>query len=107
MQTLKNFYLGTFQNEDPSVFIVLVCGMTSNISGQLFSYPLALVRTRLQAIDDKSIGFNTLRRQIYNTHGLIGFYRGFVPNLIKVAPANAITYIVYEQIRQFLNVKMS
>lgn len=106
-QTLKNFYLGHFQNEDPSVLIVLICGITSNISGQLLSYPLALVRTRLQAIDDKKIGFNVIRKQIYNNYGLFGFYRGFIPNLIKVAPANAITYIVYERIRQLLNVKMS
>lgn len=96
-----------FQNEDPSVLVVFVCGITSNVSGQLFSYPLALIRTRLQAIDDKNIGFNVIRRQIYSNHGLLGFYKGFVPGLMKVTPANAITYIVYEQIRQFLNVKMS
>lgn len=73
----------------------------------MFSYPLALIRTRLQAINDKNVGFNTLRKQIYRNHGIFGFYSGFLANLIKVAPANAITYIVYEQIRQLLNAKMS
>jgi len=106
-ETLKNFYLGHFQDQDPSVLVVLFCGITSNISGQMFSYPLALVRTRLQAIDDKQVGFNTIRKQIYNSYGVLGFYRGFFPNLIKVAPANAITYIVYERIRRLLNAKMS
>ena len=29
--------------------VLLVCGVTSSTCGQLSSYPLALVRTRLQA----------------------------------------------------------
>lgn len=106
-QTLKNFYLGYFQNEDPNVAIVFCCGITSNVSGQLFSYPLALVRTRLQAIDDKKITFKTVFGQVWRTAGVFGFYRGFFPNMIKVVPANVITYITYERIRQFFNVKMT
>jgi len=37
------------KNEDPGVFVLLGCGTVSSTCGQLASYPLALVRTRLQA----------------------------------------------------------
>ena len=35
--------------QDPGVFVLLGCGTISSTCGQLASYPLALVRTRLQA----------------------------------------------------------
>ena len=50
-QTLKNFYLNYHKNEsaDPGVFVLLACGTASSTCGQLASYPLSLVRTKLQA----------------------------------------------------------
>ena len=35
--------------QDPGVLVLLACGTMSSTVGQLASYPLALVRTRLQA----------------------------------------------------------
>lgn len=50
-QTLKNSWLQHFAKDsaDPGVFVLLACGTTSSTCGQLSSYPLALVRTRMQA----------------------------------------------------------
>lgn len=50
-QTLKNSWLQRFATDsaDPGVFVLLACGTTSSTCGQLSSYPLALVRTRMQA----------------------------------------------------------
>ncbi len=49
-QTLKNSWLQRFATDsaDPGVFVLLACGTTSSTCGQLASYPLALVRTRMQ-----------------------------------------------------------
>jgi len=49
-QTLKLWYLRNHSKSDePGVFVLLACGTVSSTCGQLASYPLALVRTRLQA----------------------------------------------------------
>jgi len=49
-QTIKNSYLRQHgEGEAPSVFLLLACGTVSSTCGQVCSYPLALVRTRLQA----------------------------------------------------------
>ncbi|CAG09637.1 unnamed protein product, partial [Tetraodon nigroviridis] len=50
-ETLKNYYLHNYSASgvDPGVLVLLACGTVSSTCGQLASYPLALVRTRMQA----------------------------------------------------------
>lgn len=49
-ETLKKKYLKTHStDEQPSFYMLLACGSASSTLGQMCSYPLALVRTRLQA----------------------------------------------------------
>lgn len=49
-ETLKKKYFKTHStDEQPSFWMLLACGSASSTLGQMCSYPLALVRTRLQA----------------------------------------------------------
>lgn len=48
-QTLKFAWLNRNQGVDLSVMVLVGCGAVSSTCGQLASYPLALVRTRMQA----------------------------------------------------------
>ncbi len=49
-QTLKRFYIKNHtRGADPGILALLACGTVSCTCGQLASYPLALVRTKLQA----------------------------------------------------------
>ncbi|CAG0914729.1 unnamed protein product [Notodromas monacha] len=47
-ETLKQQFISK-QNGEPSVFVALFCATTSSTCGQICAYPLALVRTKLQA----------------------------------------------------------
>ena len=50
LQTLKRFYIQRHtRGADPGILALLACGTASCTCGQLASYPLALVRTKLQA----------------------------------------------------------
>jgi solute carrier family 25 phosphate transporter 23/24/25/41 len=40
----------------------------------------------------------------YHQDGLRGFYRGLVPNLIKVVPAVSLTYITYEHAKRQMHI---
>lgn len=49
-ETLKKTYMEHHSGDaNPSVFVITACGAVSSSCGQIASYPLALVRTRLQA----------------------------------------------------------
>ena len=44
-------------------------------------------------------------RQIFRHEGLAGFYKGMIPNYLKVAPAIATSFVTYEWAKEILNVK--
>lgn len=44
-------------------------------------------------------------RTIFVEEGIHGLYRGILPNFLKVIPAVSIGYVVYERLKQILNVK--
>ncbi|CAB3226477.1 unnamed protein product [Arctia plantaginis] len=112
-ETLKKKYISTYQahNEQPGMLLLLACGSTSCTLGQVCSYPLALIRTRLQAQETTAKGVEgTLRstvRDIIQREGFRGLYRGITPNFIKVIPAVSISYVVYEYASRSLGVNMT
>uniref|UniRef100_A0A0B7AA15 EF-hand domain-containing protein n=1 Tax=Arion vulgaris TaxID=1028688 RepID=A0A0B7AA15_9EUPU len=110
-ETLKKSYMKKNKNKDPGIMALLVCGTVSSTCGQLASYPLALVRTRLQAqVRSEARAKDTMSgifKHILKHEGLKGLYRGIAPNFLKVAPAVSISYVVYEQARTAMGIKSS
>ncbi|XP_045202786.2 calcium-binding mitochondrial carrier protein SCaMC-2-like isoform X2 [Mercenaria mercenaria] len=106
-ESLKVIYMGRYKDQDPGVMVLLGCGTTSSTCGQLCSYPLALIRTKLQAEASSKSTMSSMFKKIYTEEGFKGFYRGLAPNFLKVAPAVSISYVVYEHVRKQLGVKMS
>lgn len=89
-QTLKNSYLRTHKkDEQPAFWLLLLCGTASSTAGQVCSYPLALVRTKLQAEISTGTDANTMIgvfKDILKREGIRGLYRGITPNFLKVHP---------------------
>ncbi|KAM8828018.1 calcium-binding mitochondrial carrier protein SCaMC-2-B isoform 1-T1 [Spinachia spinachia] len=110
-ETLKNYWLQRFATDsaDPGVFVLLACCTTSSTCGQLASYPLALVRTRMQAQatleGGPQMSMSALFRHILRTEGTKGLYRGLAPNFMKVLPSVSISYVVYEYLKIRLGVQ--
>lgn len=50
------------------------------------------------------VSMSGLFRQIVQTEGPTGLYRGLAPNFLKVIPAVSISYVVYEQLKTQLGV---
>nr|XP_020450966.1 calcium-binding mitochondrial carrier protein SCaMC-2-A-like [Monopterus albus] len=109
-ETLKNSYLQRYgtTSGDPGMFVLLACGTVSSTCGQLASYPLALVRTRMQAQavteGSQPVTMTGLFKQVLQTEGPVGLYRGLAPNFLKVIPAVSISYVVYEHLKTQLGV---
>lgn len=84
-----------------------ILGGASKTLAVLSTYPFQVVRSRLQIRPD--IG-GRLRytstwkavRAVYKHEGWRGFYKGFVPHIVRVAPSASITFFVFEAVLKLL-----
>uniref|UniRef100_A0A4X2ME39 Solute carrier family 25 member 41 n=1 Tax=Vombatus ursinus TaxID=29139 RepID=A0A4X2ME39_VOMUR len=99
-------YLG-FESNNPNGMVSLLSITLSSTCGQMASYPLTLVRTRMQAQDTLE-GSNPTMQDVFGKilaqQGMPGLYRGVTPTLLKVLPAVGISYVVYEAMKSVLGV---
>ncbi|XP_036199485.1 calcium-binding mitochondrial carrier protein SCaMC-1-like [Myotis myotis] len=99
-ELLKNYWLEHYAGNsvDPGLMILLGCSTLSHTSGQIASFPLTLLRTRMQAQaqKEKTTTMIHLIQDIYYKEGKMGFFRGLTPNIIKVLPAIFISCVAYE-----------
>ncbi|XP_032739641.1 solute carrier family 25 member 41 isoform X3 [Lontra canadensis] len=107
-EMLRCFWLKSGRDmEDPSGLVSLSSVTLSTTCGQMASYPLTLVRTRMQAQDTVEGSNPTMCgvfRRILAQQGWPGLYRGMTPTLLKVLPAGGISYVVYEAMKKTLGV---
>jgi solute carrier family 25 (mitochondrial phosphate transporter), member 23/24/25/41 len=88
----------------------IITGMIGATSGAISAtvvYPINVLRTRLQAQGTvlhtpTYDGVVDVTRKTLQNEGLKGLFRGVTPNLLKVAPAVSISYIVYENSKALL-----
>ncbi|XP_016897572.1 calcium-binding mitochondrial carrier protein SCaMC-1-like [Cynoglossus semilaevis] len=89
-ESLKNTWLSYHPKDsaNPGVLVLLGCGTISSTCGQLASYPLALVRTRMQAQaslnSSEQPSMTYLMKTIVAKDGFLGLYRGILPNFMKM-----------------------
>nr|KYP48988.1 hypothetical protein KK1_029289 [Cajanus cajan] len=96
-------------DSDPGPLVQLGCGTVSGALGATCVYPLQVIRTRLQAQPmNKSSAYKGMSDVFWKTlkdEGFRGFYKGLIPNLLKVVPAASITYMVYESMKKSLDLE--
>jgi len=91
----------------------LSMGAVSKIVATTVTYPLQVIKSRLQQrsqttelsatgevqiVRRKYTGVKDCARKIWCREGISGFFKGCIPNAIRVAPSAAITFVVYESV---------
>ncbi|KAL4732571.1 hypothetical protein ACLX1H_001588 [Fusarium chlamydosporum] len=84
-----------------------IIGASSGAFGASVVYPLNVVRTRLQTQGTAMhpatyTGIWDVTKKTIQREGYRGLYKGLTPNLLKVAPALSITWVVYENSKRIL-----
>lgn len=84
-----------------------VMGASSGAFGASIVYPLNVLRTRLQTQGtvmhrETYTGIVDVARKTVRKEGYRALYKGLTPNLLKVAPALSITWMVYEKSKRVL-----
>lgn len=105
--TLKEQWMRRHEGSPPDALTLLAIGATSFGLGQVATYPLQLIRTKLQGLSNHSgnnySGPMQCLRCTVHRDGVRGLYRGIGPNFMKALPAISISYLVYEKMSSCLN----
>ena len=92
---------------NPSPIGKLSAGAVSGAVAQTCTYPLDVLRRRFQINTMNGMGYKykSIRhalQTIFAQEGFRGLYKGISPNLLKVAPSMATSWMSFEMTRDFL-----
>ncbi|KAJ5542356.1 hypothetical protein N7461_008359 [Penicillium sp. DV-2018c] len=82
----------------------LFCGALAGIVAQTVSYPIDIVRRRIQVagvVGDRLSIVETSRR-VFRERGVRGFYTGLSIGYVKMAPMVATSFYVYDRMKRYL-----
>lgn len=100
-------YLTKEGEKNPSALRKLLAGAISGAVAQTCTYPFDVLRRRFQINTMSGMGYQykgifDAIRVIVSQEGVRGLYKGIVPNLLKVAPSMASSWLSFEMTRDFL-----
>ncbi|CAF1631638.1 unnamed protein product, partial [Didymodactylos carnosus] len=122
LKKLAIYYVDGEQNLTATHYFLM--GGTAKIFSSTLTYPISVTKARLYAltpdyqlqmtqqvtdtnvkliVDHKYKNMTDVFRCTWKDEGWRGFYRGLVPQLIKVVPSSAITFLIYETVLKFFN----
>ncbi|KAK7603613.1 hypothetical protein V9T40_003612 [Parthenolecanium corni] len=102
MKTSYNQYRGLPIDSKLTTSEYIMFAAVSKFIAALATYPYQVIRARLQ---DHHLHYNGTLDCLVSTwryEGCKGFYKGIVPNLLRVVPATSITFVVYESVSSYL-----
>ena len=105
-ETMRQYFTPDGES-NPSVVGKLCAGAISGAFAQTCTYPLDVLRRRFQINTMSGMGFKYKSiphalQTIIAQEGLKGLYKGIAPNLLKVAPSMASSWLSFEMTRDFL-----
>lgn len=83
----------------------LLCGAVAGVVGQTSSYPLDIVRRRMQTSAVKNHHYQTVTStivKVYKEEGVMAFFKGLSMNWVKGPIAVSISFATYDKIRDTL-----
>jgi solute carrier family 25 folate transporter 32 len=82
----------------------LACAGASKLAASVATYPVQVIRSRLQQrFEGRALVYRSAAHAVATTwgrEGLRGFYKGLLPNLLRVMPQSAATIAAYERLMQ-------
>ncbi|EEP80043.1 succinate/fumarate transporter [Uncinocarpus reesii 1704] len=93
-------------NELPS-YQTMVIGLISGAMGPFSNAPIDTIKTRLQRTPSEPgqsamSRIVSISRDMFKQEGARAFYKGITPRVMRVAPGQAVTFTVYEFLREKL-----
>ena len=105
-QFLRNLQPAYQEKELPS-YQTMVIGLFSGAMGPLSNAPIDTIKTRLQKTpaepgETAVSRIGKISRDMFKHEGIAALYKGITPRIMRVAPGQAVTFTVYEFLKEKL-----
>ncbi|KAF2012519.1 mitochondrial folate carrier protein-like protein Flx1 [Aaosphaeria arxii CBS 175.79] len=82
---------------------IYMSGSSKLLAGAI-TYPYQPIRARMQQYDaaNRYSGLVDVVRKTWQNEGFLAFYKGVVPNTLRVIPTTVVTFVVYENTKIYL-----
>jgi len=82
---------------------IYMSGGSKLLAGAI-TYPYQPIRARMQTYDAKKNynGLFDVLRKTWKNEGFLAFYKGVIPNTVRVIPTTIVTFLVYENTKLYL-----
>ncbi|TQS34763.1 hypothetical protein Golomagni_04843 [Golovinomyces magnicellulatus] len=111
LKTSSGNFSFTKSNNLPAYQTTLI-GLVSGALGPFSNAPIDTIKTRLQKTPiDRGNGalarIVLIAQEMWQREGMRSFYKGITPRIMRVAPGQAVTFTVYEALKELLEGKNS
>ena len=89
----------------------IVSSFIAGFMTALVTSPVDVIKTRImnQKVQGKSGTLYTSTGdcllKTFKGEGLLGFYKGFIPNWLRIGPHTVITFLIFEQLRRIVGMR--
>ncbi|KAF2866570.1 copper amine oxidase [Massariosphaeria phaeospora] len=82
---------------------IYMSGGSKLLAGAI-TYPYQPIRARMQQHDaaNRYSGLLDVLRKTWHNEGFLAFYKGVIPNMLRVVPTTVVTFLVYENTKIYL-----
>jgi len=101
---LKHTFLPDGNVKGGSSIMILFLGAGAGLFAQSVCYPLDTIRRVMQIPGSQYTSMYDCCRTIITKDGVVGMYRGMIPNAVKIVPNNGIRFWVYTYLTTYLNI---
>ena len=89
------------EKEDITFGENMLCGSMAGTSFWLGIFPIDSIKSRIQVLGNSG-SMADVAREIMRTQGLLGFYKGCLPAVIRASMSNSFLLTTYEYVGKFL-----
>ncbi|KAK4160667.1 mitochondrial carrier domain-containing protein [Cladorrhinum sp. PSN259] len=96
-----------YQGQNLPGYQTTLIGLVSGAMGPMSNAPIDTIKTRLQKMkaEEGTSAFQRITKiagEMFKHEGIHAFYKGITPRIMRVAPGQAVTFTVYEYLKEKL-----
>lgn len=89
-----------------SASIHFSCGILAGIFASIVTQPADVIKTKMQLYPNEFRDVRNAAFRIYKKYGVLGYFKGIVPRMLRRTLVTAMAWTVYEEVAKFLNLSL-